>query len=139
MTWNPLKILRRTEPIEALLIGNHATSIERIKLRREGDYAKDFAKDRTYGPMRGVRPVYDANNKGKPVWIFDKESGASLSLEESEEVLKLLTDPELLNHLTDKEMMKNTIDLQPSFKVLILVGMVCFLAGAMFLGPMIAG
>jgi len=139
MTLNPLKIIRRTEPIECILVGNRATSIERIRLRKEGDYAKDFAKDRTYGPMRGARPVYDVNDKGKPVWIFDKETGAVLSLEQGEEVLKLLTDPELLNHLTDKEMIKNAIDLQPSFKVLILVALVSFLAGAMFLGPMIAG
>lgn len=73
--WNPLKLIRRSETVRVLLIGKNGGSYKFPTLIKEGDFVRDVAKDRVYGPIR-LRPLFD--RKGKPTYLMNEESGCPL-------------------------------------------------------------
>lgn len=74
-SWNPLRLIRRTEQVRCLLIGKNGGQYKFPTLLKEGDFVRDVGKDRVYGPMR-LRPLFDL--KGKPAYLFNEETGAPL-------------------------------------------------------------
>lgn len=74
-SWNPLKLIKRSEPVRCLIIGKNGGQFSFGTLIKEGDFVRDIAKDITYGPMR-LRPLFDL--KGRPAYTFNEECGAPL-------------------------------------------------------------
>lgn len=175
-SWNPLKLIRRTEQVRCLIIGKGGGQFKFPTLLKEGDFVRDVGKDKVYGPMR-LRPLFDL--KGRPAYLFNEETGAPLQAESErhtievspkdgwsatpiydedgrklyvfdgdtgrparivldETVIKMSTDPELMGVLTSKTMLSNALNRQPSFIMLILVGLV-FLFFGILVGQGMAG
>lgn len=118
MRLNPLKVLKKTEPVNIALVSQGGTRIELVKMRLENDFAKDFVKDRSYGPLKNP-PVYI---DGKPYFPMDATTGAPLTLEIDKSVINLSTSPELIDRLIDRNLMANILDLNLSWTVTILFG-----------------
>ncbi|WOF15995.1 hypothetical protein F1737_04395 [Methanoplanus sp. FWC-SCC4] len=85
-SWNPLKYFRRTEQVRCLLIGKNGGQYKFPTLLKEGDFVRDVAKDRVYGPMR-LRPLFDL--KGRPAYLFNEETGAPLQAEHLKRTIEI--------------------------------------------------
>jgi len=74
-SWNPLKLIKRSEQVRCLIIGKNGGQFKFPTLTKEGDFVRDIGKDIVYGPMR-LRPLFDL--KGRPAYLFHEETGAPL-------------------------------------------------------------
>lgn len=166
-SWNPLKLIRRTEQVRCLIIGKNGGQYKFPTLLKEGDFVRDVGKDRVYGPMR-LRPLFDLKGKpaylfndetgaplqgnveyksvtvdvkdgwtatpiydedGNKVYVFDEDTGRPAKIVLDEAVITMETDPELMGLLTSKTMLSNALNRQPSFIMLILVGLAMLFFG----------
>lgn len=121
MRLNPLKFLKKTEPVNIALVGKGGTQIDLVQMRLENDFAHDFVKDRSYGPLKN-RPVYIG---GKPHFPMDATTGAPLTFEMDTSVITCKTNPELIDRLIDRNLMANILDLNLSWTLTIIFGAMC--------------
>lgn len=121
MKLNPLKVLKKTEPVNIALVGQGGTRIDLETMRLENDFAHDFTKDRSYGPIKN-RPIYIG---GKPYFPMDSSTGAPLFLEIDQSVINCKTNPELIDRLIDRNLMANILDLNLSWTLTIIFGAMC--------------
>ncbi|QSZ66418.1 hypothetical protein RJ40_02350 [Methanofollis aquaemaris] len=126
MTLNPLKIIRKAEPINVILFGRDASTCDIKKLRIDGEFVHDYAKDRTYGPLR--QPAILSEDHG-PLYPFDADTGAPLWITRSDDVFTLKTDPRLMNRLIDKRMLADAVNREVRFGALILTAITAFCVG----------
>lgn len=127
MTYNPIKFFKKSEKVRALIVGKNASSWRFGYLQKEGDFLKDFPKEKAYGPLRNHRPFFD--EKGKATYIFHEETGAPLEAKITGDVLEMRTDPTLMYRLVDKEMLANALNLQPSYILVVLTLLLGFFVG----------
>jgi hypothetical protein len=121
MRLNPLKFLKKTEPVGVALVGQGGTKIDLETMRLENDFAHDFVKDRAYGPLKQP-PVYVG---GKPYFPFDATTGAPLWLSLDESVISCRTNPELIDRLIDRNLMANILQLDLSWTMTLVFGAFC--------------
>lgn len=121
MRLNPLKFLKKTEPVNIALVSQGGTRIDLETMRLENDFAHDFIKDRAYGPLKNS-PVYIG---GKPYWPMDSATGAPLTLEMDQSVINCKTSPELIDRLIDRNLMANILDLNLSWTLTLIFGAMC--------------
>ena len=74
---NPLKLIKRSETVRCMIIGKQGRYFKMPTLVKEGDFVRDIAKDRVYGPTR-LRPLFD--QFGKPAYLMHEETGAPLEI-----------------------------------------------------------
>jgi len=118
-TLNPIKILKRYDPISGLLLYRNGEPSKMIKLQREGEFAKDLTLGKTYGPLRGCTPIQ--GDKGL-IYPFDGETGAPINLRWSSAFTELSTDPLLLHRMTDKSLLANILDLEMRWGTTLIFG-----------------
>lgn len=121
MSLNPLKFLKKTEPVPVALIGQGGTRIDLTTMRLEDDFAKDFVKDRAYGPLKQP-PITIA---GKQYFPFDASTGGPLWLSLDESVVTCKTNPGLISLLTDRNLMANILNLNLSWTMTLIFGAMC--------------
>ena len=74
---NPMKLIRRSETVRCMIIGKQGRYFKMPTLIKEGDFVRDVAKDRVYGPTR-LRPLFD--QFGKPAYLMHEETAAPLEI-----------------------------------------------------------
>ena len=75
---NPMKMINRAEKVRCMIIGKQGRYFSLPTLVKEGDFVRDVAKDRVYGPTR-LRPLFD--QFGTPVYMMNEETGGPLEFE----------------------------------------------------------
>lgn len=121
MKFSPLKFLKKTEPVNVALIGQGGTRIDLTTMRLEDDFAKDFVKDRAYGPLKQP-PIMIA---GKQYFPFDASTGGPIWISLDESIATCKTNPALINRLVDRNLMANILDLNLSWTMTLIFGAFC--------------
>jgi len=121
MSLNPLKFLKKTEPVNIALVGQGGTKIDLTTMRLEDDFAHEFVTDKAYGPLKQP-PIYVG---GKPYFLCDATSGAPLWFSLDESVVLCKTNPGLINKLIDRNLMANILDLNLSWTMTLVFGAMC--------------
>jgi len=121
MSLNPLKFLKKTEPVNVALVSQGGTRIDLTTMRLEDDFVHDFVKDRSYGPLKQP-PIMIG---GKPHFPFDASTGAPLWLSLDASVISCTTNPGLIHRLVDRNLMANILDLNLSWTLTLCFGAMC--------------